>query len=193
MSYVEYDVIVNKIAKADYDAKVASGEITQEMIDTQVWHFTDDQFVSADNLTKLAGIETGAQVNIIEGIHVNGEELSANQKIVNIVIPTKLTEFENDLDLSSYENVVERVTINGEDVSIVDKVADIQVHQFANQDVLDATSASFTTALKAKVDGVAAGAQVNVIEEVHVNGEAVAINDKTVDIVIPQCKTRIWN
>lgn len=42
-----------------------------------------------------------------------------------------------------------------------------------------------TDALKAKLEGIAEGAQVNVIETVKVNGEALTPADKAVDIVIP--------
>lgn len=193
MSYVDYDVIVNKITKAKYDEYVESGEITQAMIEQQAWLFTDDQFLSAENLAKLVGIESNAQVNIIEEIHVNGLVQDVNSKVVNIVIPTKLSEFENDLNLSGYENKIESVTVNGMEVSVVEKVADIQIHEFTNQDILDATSASFTTGLKSKLDSVANDAQVNVIEEIHVNGEALSVSGKTVNIEIPRCVTRVWS
>lgn len=43
----------------------------------------------------------------------------------------------------------------------------------------------FTDALKSKVDGIAEGAQVNVIETVKVNGEALTVSDKAVDVTVP--------
>lgn len=42
-------VTVNKILKAHYDQLVQAGTITPAMIQNQVWIFTDDQFVSADD------------------------------------------------------------------------------------------------------------------------------------------------
>lgn len=56
-------VIINKIAKGTFDTNVQSGTITTEMQTNQVWLFTDDQFYSQDEKTKLAGIEAGAEVN----------------------------------------------------------------------------------------------------------------------------------
>lgn len=44
----------------------------------------------------------------------------------------------------------------------------------------------FTTALKNKLDGIAAGAQVNVIETVKRNGTALAVTDKAVDVEVPE-------
>jgi hypothetical protein len=98
MPYTEvYDVIVNKISKALYDQYVQSGEISQAMIENQVWIFSDDQFVSEADIAKLAGIEEGAQVNIIEGISVNGvSQEVGSTKVVNIVVPTKVSDLEND-------------------------------------------------------------------------------------------------
>ena len=53
-------VTVNKITKAHYDQLVAAGTITPAMIQNQVWLFTDDEYVSADDKTnwnnKLDGL-----------------------------------------------------------------------------------------------------------------------------------------
>lgn len=46
--------------------------------------------------TKLDGIATGAQVNVIEGINVNGSAVTPTGKIANLTIPTKLTDLTND-------------------------------------------------------------------------------------------------
>jgi len=43
----------------------------------------------------------------------------------------------------------------------------------------------YTAAERAKLDGIASGAQVNVIEEVQVNGTALTPSNKSVNIVIP--------
>lgn len=46
--------------------------------------------------TKLSGIETGAQVNIVDGIQKNGSNISPVNKIVNIPVPTKTSDLTND-------------------------------------------------------------------------------------------------
>lgn len=43
----------------------------------------------------------------------------------------------------------------------------------------------YTTAEKTKLSGIAANAQVNVIESVKVNGTALKVTDKAVDVVVP--------
>lgn len=43
---------------------------------------TTHKFTTSANLTKLSGIETGAEVNIIEGITLNGSALTPSSKVV---------------------------------------------------------------------------------------------------------------
>lgn len=47
--------------------------------------------MSANDFNKLSGIATGAQVNILEGVKVNGVALSIASKIVDILIKTGAT------------------------------------------------------------------------------------------------------
>lgn len=194
MSYVEkLDVIINKITKANYDAKVASGEITTEMIEDQAWLFIDDQFLSEDNLNKLIGIESGAQVNIIEGIKVNGTTVSPSAKVVNIVVPTKLSDLSNDANYVQDANYVHTDYNYSADEQGKVEAADKVKHSHSNADILNATTASYTTAEKNKLNGVATGAQVNVIEEITLNGEAVSKTGKSVDIQIAKSLVRVWS
>lgn len=46
--------------------------------------------------TKLAGIASGAQVNVLEGIQKNGTTVSITNKIANIEVPTKTSDITND-------------------------------------------------------------------------------------------------
>lgn len=52
--------------------------------------------MSAADKTKLDGVATGAQVNKIEIIQKNGTALSIENKTVNVTVPTKVSELEND-------------------------------------------------------------------------------------------------
>lgn len=47
-------------------------------------------FMSKADKSKLDGIETGAEVNVIESITVNGEEVTVTDKTVNIEIPEQI-------------------------------------------------------------------------------------------------------
>lgn len=52
---------------------------------------------STEEKDKLAGIELGANVNLIESVAVNGIELSINNKEANIIIPVKLVDLGDDI------------------------------------------------------------------------------------------------
>ena len=52
--------------------------------------------MSADDKTKLNGIESGAEVNDIATIQVNGTAQPISSKTVNISIPTKTSDLTND-------------------------------------------------------------------------------------------------
>lgn len=45
---------------------------------------------------KLGGIESGAQVNVLTAVKVNGVELSVADKAVDVTVPTKVSEVTND-------------------------------------------------------------------------------------------------
>ena len=51
---------------------------------------------TTEEQTKLSGIETGAEVNIIEDVKVNGTSQTVTDKAVNITVPTKTSDLNND-------------------------------------------------------------------------------------------------
>lgn len=55
---------------------------------------------------KLDNIAAGAQVNVIEGVNVNGTAVTPTNKIVNLTIPTKLTDLTNDGNFVTDANYV---------------------------------------------------------------------------------------
>ena len=111
---------------------------------------------------KLAGVEAGAQVNVIESVSVNGTELAPSGKSVNVPVPTKTSDLSND---SNFPTDAE------------------YVH----------TDNNFTTNEKNKLAAIESGAQVNVIESVYVNGDALVITSKGVSITIPTKVSDILN
>ena len=55
------------------------------------------------------------------------------------------------------------------------------------------TDNNFTSAEKTKLNGIAAGAQVNKIETIKVNGTAQTITSKAVDITVPTSTSDLTN
>ena len=143
------------VAKAD--EKTALSQFTNDanyVADAAYVH-TDANFTTAEK-EKLSAIAAGAQVNVIESVKVNGSALTPDaQKAVDITVPTALSDLTND-----------------------------------NNTVTDAsyvhTDNNYTTAEKEKLSAIAAGAQVNVIESVKVNGTALTPDaNKAVDVTVP--------
>lgn len=103
-------------------------------------------------VSKVAGIDPGAEVNIIETVKVNGTALTPDSnRAVDVTVPTKLTDLTND------GNFVQDASY---------------VH----------TDSNFTAAEKTKLSGIEAGAQVNVIESISLNGSELTVTDKAVDL-----------
>lgn len=66
-------------------------------------------------------------------------------------------------------------------------------HAHGNLELLESITAAFTTDYEAKLKGIAANAQVNVIETVKVNGVAQNVTDKAVDVTVPTKVSELTN
>ena len=89
----EIQKLAARITEVEGKLKVASAEA--------------DGLLSKENFTKLLGIATGAQVNVIESVKVNGEALEIADKAVNI-------------DLSAYAKTADVNTELGKKVDVVE-------------------------------------------------------------------------
>ncbi len=83
------------------EVPIATSDLTNDsnfVSDANYVH-TDSNFTSAEK-TKLAGIDTGAQVNAINAITRNGTALTPSSpgKVVDIAVPTKTSDLTNDSD-----------------------------------------------------------------------------------------------
>ena len=83
------------IATLDDNSKLTEDQLPDGIVTDPNYIHTDNNFTDA-LLTKLNDIEAGAQVNKIETISRNGITLPITDKNVNIEVPTKLSELEND-------------------------------------------------------------------------------------------------
>lgn len=79
---------------------------------------------------KLDGIANGAQVNVLEGINVNGSAVTPTNKIVNLTVPTKTSDLTNDSDFVSDANYVH--TDNNFTTELKDKLNGIATGAEAN-------------------------------------------------------------
>lgn len=107
-------------------------------------------------------------------------------------IPTKTSELTNDSNFvtdSSYVHTDNNFT-NTYKTNIDNNTNSRHTH--SNKSVLDNTTASYTTALNTKLNGIETGAKANVIESVKVNGTALTPSNKSVNITVPTAVTKIW-
>lgn len=86
------------------DGKTISAASTSYEDATQSTH----GLMSAADKVKLDGVATGAQVNVIETVKVNGTALTPSSKAVDVTVPTKTSDLTNDSNFvtdASYAHV----------------------------------------------------------------------------------------
>lgn len=140
--------------------------------------------------TKLAGIDSGAEVNVIESITVNGVTATVSGKSASVTIPTG----DGAISQISVNGTPQTVTQGAVDLTVPTQVSDLT--DGANV-VKDAnyvhTDVNFTSAKDTKLTGIATGAEVNKIDTIKVNGTTQTITSKVVDITVPTNNNQLTN
>ena len=100
----------------------SSGQILKWSADgTAVWGTDKDTtyspathsangLMTSEDKKKLDGVASGAQVNVIEKINVNGSALTPSSKAVSITVPTKVSQLTNDSDFQTASEVSSAIT-----------------------------------------------------------------------------------
>ncbi len=132
------------------------------------------------------------KVDKVDGKGLSSNDYTANEK-------TKLA----NIAAGAQVNVLEGIQKNGTTVTITNKIANISVPTKTSDITNDSdfavdasyvhTDNNYTTSEKSKLGGIAAGAQVNVIESVKVNGTAQTVSSKAVNITVPTKTSQITN
>lgn len=154
---------------------------------------------------KLSNIASGAQVNVIESVKVNGTTLSVTSKAVDVSVPTALSQLTNDSGYITSADVPEGAAASTVTPKMDGTAARGTDSGFARGDHVHPTdtsraSASDLTALETRVgtaetklSGIAEGAQVNVIESIKVNNTAQQVTSKAVNITVPTALSDLTN
>lgn len=123
---------------------------------------TDNNYTTIEK-NKLSGIDEGAEVNVLEGVKVNGTALTIDaEKKVNVPVPVNTSDLINDSNF------------------VVDSA---YVH----------TDNNYTTTEKNKLSGLPTNAEANVIDTIKVNGTAQTVTSKAVDITVPTNNNQLTN
>lgn len=164
---------------------------------------TNDYTTTEKN--KLSNIASGAQVNVIESVKVNGTALSVTSKAVDVSVPTAVSELTNDTGYITSADVPEGAAASGITPKMDGTAARGTDNGFARGDHVHPTdtsraAASDLTALETRVgtaetklSGIAEGAQVNVIESIKVNNTAQTVTGKAVNITVPTSLSDLTN
>lgn len=117
-------------------------------------------------------------------------------------IPTKTSQLTNDSGYKTTDNnttyTLTQDASDGHKVTLTPSSGTPVTITIPDKDTTysDATTAAsglMPAADKVKVNGVATGAQVNVLETVKVNGTALSVNSKAVDITVPTNNSSLAN
>ena len=160
---------------------------------------------TTEEKTKLAGIATGANKTIINNTLTSTSSTEAlaaaqgkalNDKITSI--NTTLGDLNNDAMLKSvYDTDGDGIVDNAEKVNGHTVASDVPANaKFTDTTYIPATTATnglMSSGDKSKLDGIAAGAQVNVIETIKVNGTAQTVTSKGVNISVPTNNNQLTN
>ena len=127
---------------------------------------------------KLDGIAEGAQVNSITGVKGSSEE---TYRTGNVSISA------SNIGLGNVNNTsdADKPISTAQQAALDEKVDKVSGKCLSTND--------YTTDEKNKLAGIAAGAQVNVIESVKVNGTAQTISNKEIDIPVPTKLSQLTN
>lgn len=113
--------------------------------------------ISTDLITKLEGVAAGAQVNVLEGVQVNGADLTITDKKVNVIVPTKISDLgtvtEADLDAALAEKV--NAASEGNHAHLNKDLLDTYTQTEA--DLADAVAKKHAHANAAELDLIASG------------------------------------
>lgn len=115
-----------------------------------------NDYTSAEK-TKLSGIATGAQVNVLEGIQKNGTNVTVTNKIANISVPTATSDLTNDSGFITSADVPEGAAASTTTPKMNGTAAVGTETAFARGDHIHPTdtsraSASSVTTLSGRVD-----------------------------------------
>lgn len=260
--------ITNRVGSLETDnvTNKANIQSNTEAIETKV-DKVEGKGLSPEEFTfqeknKLRNIESGAQANVIENIKVNGTSQEINNKSVDIPVPTKVSDLNNDSEfvdknvnnltnyykksetytkteidnkiasvykykgsVATYDNLPSTDLTEGDvydvkdtgknyawngtvwddlsgivdlsdyytklqvDSALGNKQNKITGSNKLNADFVDdsnSTNKFVTQTQKDKLDGIAAGAQVNVLENLTLDGQTLQKNNKAIEIKDPE-------
>lgn len=185
-SYAIKGSIVNADISENANISISKIEGLTDLLATKVdkvegKSLTSNDFTDEDK-EKLDNIEDGAQANAIEHVFLNDNEINPTtingaDKSINLQIPVL-----SDEDLAkintAQENTIEHIYVNNSEIvpATINNV----------QKVVSINFLPYTAEEQEKLAGIEAGAEVNKIESITINGTTYTPTNKQVEITIDQ-------
>lgn len=164
-----------KVDRTDFDAHLTDYSNPHRVTKEQVGL---DQVDNTSDLDKPVSNATQAALDLKQDIITGGAASITDRDLT----PSRAL-------ISSEQGKVGTSNVTSVEVGYLDGViAPIQEQLDAKVGAVDGKGLStndFTDACRDKLDGIAEGAQVNIIEEVRVNGTALEVADRAVDVPVP--------
>lgn len=184
------------VASLNNDGKLPQEQLPDSTVIDPNYTHTDNNFTTAEK-NKLNAIESGAEVNKIDTISVNGENQEIIDKNVDITIPTNTSELNNDnmvqytsQELTEQQKQTARNNIGAGTSSFSGNYTDLTNKP---ENATEETDGFMSSEDKTKLDGIEDKAQVNVIEKVSLNGTEQQVADKTISLAIDKTTVGLGN
>ena len=207
---VKIDEAINNTSTNPVQNKVISAALDKK-VNVVAGKVLSSNDYTNDEKTKLANIAEGANKTIVDTALSGTSTNPVQNKVINTALSNKVSK-EDGKGLSTNDYTTEEKTkltgiAEGANRTIVDdKISTTSTNPIQNKIItaelnkkVNAVSGKglstndYTTAEKTKLTGIAAGAQVNIIESIKVNGTAQTVTDKAINITVPTNTNQLTN
>lgn len=130
-------------AAGDYATKAELGNKVDKVEGKKL---STEDYTTAEK-TKLGGVQTGAQVNVIESVKVNGVAQGVDGKAVDIAVPTKVSQLSNDSKFQTETEVTGKVNS-----AVADKVSQTQMTSAISAATTDMATRAYVTQQLANIN-----------------------------------------
>lgn len=173
------------------------------------YYVSDENYVHTDNnftdgdVTKLDGVEDGAEVNLVNDVTLDGKSILIN-KVASLTAESIKKSYESNSNTNAFtdadkaklagisdgaeKNRVDDVLVNGRSVLNENKKAVISKEIIKQAYESNPDTNAFTDNEKSKLEGIASGAEVNLVNDVTLDGESILV-DKIARLTAAAIKT----
>ena len=185
------------------DGLLEFGQKFLEKLKTLFGYTSGSTLMTPEDKEKLDGIDTGATAVTIDSALSSTSTNPVQNKVINSALAGKVnTESGKGLSTNDFttaeKNKLAGIASGATAVTVDSALSTTSTNPVQNKVINSALAGKvdtvsgkglstndYTTADKNKLSGIASGAQANIIESVKVNGTALTITSKAVDVTVP--------